>query len=83
MKSESIGALHVYEGSLRHVNRILSFFEIAYPLSQYIITPSVLSYRSFDFFNIKFDHLSHSKIYVKYHFFIVVFFINTSPSRIT
>ena len=32
-------------------------------------TPSVSNYRSFDFFNPKFDHSSYSKIYAKYHFF--------------
>ena len=32
-------------------------------------TPSVPNYRSFDFFHLKFDHSSYSKIYAKYHFF--------------
>ena len=32
-------------------------------------TPSVLNYRSFDFFYPKFNHSSYSKIYVKHHFF--------------
>ena len=30
----------------------------------------VLNYRSFDFFDLKFDHPSYSKNYVKYHFFL-------------
>ena len=32
-------------------------------------TPSVPNYKSFDFFNPKFDHSSYSKIYAKHHFF--------------
>ena len=32
-------------------------------------TPSVPNYRSFDFFNLKFDHSSYSKICTKYQFF--------------
>ena len=46
-------------------------------------TLSIPNYRSFDFFDIKFDHSSYSKIYVKYHFFVSACFINTSTSRIT
>ena len=34
-----------------------------------INTPSVLNYRSFDFFNLKFEHSSYLKIYAKHHFF--------------
>jgi len=32
--------------------------------------------KTFDFSNIKFDYSSYSKIYAKYHFFVVVWFIN-------
>ena len=32
-------------------------------------TQSILNYKTFDFFDIKFDHSSYSKICVKYHFF--------------
>ena len=41
-------------------------------------TPSVPNYRSFDFFDTKFDHSSYSKICAKHHFFIVACFISTS-----
>ena len=41
-----------------------------YPRSLILLTtPIVSNYRSFDFFNLKFDHSSYSKIYVKHHFF--------------
>ena len=33
------------------------------------ITSSIPNYKTFDFFDTKFDHSSYSKIYVKYHFF--------------
>ena len=33
------------------------------------ITPSVSNYRSFELFDLKFDHSSYSKICAKYHFF--------------
>ena len=32
-------------------------------------TSSILNYKTFDFFDIKFDHSSYLKICVKYHFF--------------
>ena len=32
-------------------------------------TPSLPNYKSFDFFNLKFNHSSYLKICVKYHFF--------------
>ena len=32
-------------------------------------TPSILNYKSFDFFYFKFDHSFYLKIYIKYHFF--------------
>ena len=32
-------------------------------------TPSVSNYRSFDFFDLKFDHSSYSKICAKHNFF--------------
>ena len=41
-------------------------------------TKSVPNYRSFDFFDLKFDHSSYSKIYVKYPFFVMACFINKS-----
>jgi hypothetical protein len=31
-------------------------------------TQFILNYKIFNFFNIKFDHLFYSKIYIKYHF---------------
>jgi len=34
-----------------------------------VVTPSDSNYRSFEFFNSKFDHLFYSKIYAKYYFF--------------
>ena len=37
--------------------------------SSFLSTLYVLNYRLFDFFNLKFDHLSYSKICAKYHFF--------------
>ena len=37
-------------------------------------TPSVSNYKSFDFFNLKFDHSSYSKICTKYRFFYHVLF---------
>jgi len=40
-------------------------------------TKSVLNYNSFDFFGPKFDHLSYSKIYAKYHFFLLWFALLT------
>ena len=33
-------------------------------------TPSVSNYRSFDFFDLKFDHSSYLKNYTKYHFLL-------------
>ena len=44
----------------------------------YNTTPSIPNYRSFDFFNPKFDHSSYLKICAKHHFFVVACFINTS-----
>jgi hypothetical protein len=32
-------------------------------------TQSIPNYKTFDFFDTKFDHSSYSRIYVKYHFF--------------
>ena len=50
----------------------------------YQYTQSIPNYKSFDFFNIKFDHSSYSKFYTKYYFFFVVYwFINKSSSRVT
>jgi len=46
-------------------------------------TQSIPNCKSFDFFNIKFDHSSYSKFYTKYHFFVVYWFINKSSSRMT
>ena len=34
-------------------------------------TTSVLNYRSVDFFDTNFDYSSYSKIYTKYHFFLL------------
>ena len=46
--------------------------------------PSVTNYRSFDFFDPKFDHSSYPKICAKYiTSFVVACFINTSSSRTT
>jgi len=39
--------------------------------------------KSFDFFNIKFDHSSYLKFCIKYHFFVVYWFINKSSSKMT
>jgi len=46
-------------------------------------TQSVPNCKSFDFFNINFDHSSYSKFYTKYHFFCCVLVINKSSSRMT
>jgi len=40
-----------------------------------ILSPSVLNYMSFDFFDYKFDHSSYSKFCIKYHFFVMACFI--------
>ena len=42
-----------------------------------IHTPSVPNYKSFDFFNLKFDHSSYSKIYANITSFVVACFMNT------
>ena len=48
-------------------------------------TLPVLNYNLFDFFNSKFDHSSHLKIYAKYYFFYCDFFIiiNKNSSKMT
>ena len=51
---------------LLHGHRFMSSPRTFY---MYKYTPSVPNYRSFDFFNPKFDNSSYSKIYAKYHFF--------------
>jgi len=40
------------------------------------------NYKTFDFFDTKFDHSSDLKFY-KYHFFVVAYFINKSSLKMT
>jgi len=42
---------------------------LASSASSFLSTLYVLNYRLFDFFNLKFNHSSYSKICAKYHFF--------------
>jgi hypothetical protein len=38
----------------------------------YKVTPSIPNYKTFDFFDIKFDHSSYSKnFFAKHHFFLL------------
>ena len=61
----------------------MSSISIIVHVSCISITQSIPNYKTFDFFDIKFDHSSYSKICVKYHFFVVVWFINKNSSRMT
>jgi hypothetical protein len=52
-------------------NKILRLYVNEQIVDLLSFTQSISNYKIFDFSNIKFDHSSYLKIYVKYHFLLL------------